>query len=388
MTAHNRPWPLLAAALAFVAVACAGRPATTAPPPDSAPTEKAPAAPRGIERPIEQAVALAVEGYGFSGTDANDPSRPAIEAQKWAGTGFWIADDLLVTNAHVAARAAKITATDADGKVYIFDRVVALAPQIDTALLRMKAADTAPDARPTTPLLPLPDDPSAALRQKPVLSAGNVFGMGLSYIRGRILDVVQMPTGPAERIAIRGLSGPGASGGPVYSEDGATIVGVTHAGRNDHTLALAIPSWRVAETVSRHLSVTGVPLTALFDAGELPLARFDAERRVCLAGGSHLRFDVTALGSADLVVHLRATDRDHAITPSGRLGEVNYLIAQRQGSKHKALTAWHGTVDGPRMLAAQSLSADGHYTVMIGNPTGEAVCLHAAVGRVEWEARI
>lgn len=373
----THPRRLLVAAIAFVAVACAGRPATTAPP------ERAP-----DTRPGAEAVALAVEGYVFHGSDPADPSRPAVRPQKWAGTGFWITDELLVTNAHVAARAARVVATGADGRVYAFDRIVALAPQIDTALLRMKAADTPAQAQRTTPLLPLPADPRGALREKPVLSVGNALDLGLSYLRGRILDVVHLPTGPAERIAIRGLSGPGASGGPVYSDDGAAIVGVTHAGSGDHTLALAIPSWRVTEVVSRHLSAEGVPLTALFDADEPPLARFDAERSVCLAGRSHLRFDITALGSADLVVHLRATDRDHAITPSGRLGELRYLIAQRRQGGHEALVSWQGMVEGPRMLAAQSLSADGHYTVLVGNPTDEAVCLHAAVGRVEWEARI
>jgi hypothetical protein len=164
------------------------------------------------------------------------------------GSGFFIADGIIATNAHVIEGAAKGTAKlIGSEQKFSIQGTVAIDRHTDLALLKVGSS---------SPVLILGPDAKPAIGEK-VYVVGNPLGLEgtfsegiVSGIRSIQSDWILQMTAPIS---------PGSSGGPVMNDSG-TVIGVAEATfKNGQNLNLAVPvaylskMWAAA---SQHLIVT------------------------------------------------------------------------------------------------------------------------------------
>jgi S1-C subfamily serine protease len=161
------------------------------------------------------------------------------------GSGFVLADGVVVTNRHVIEQPREVTVNTWDGRSFAAE-VTGVATDSDLALLRLEDAG---------------DLPVAELRTAPVRRGEEVFAVGYpgggpaQVSPGRVLGMVDGTVlgEPAEVIRVEVDIAQGSSGGPLVDSDGL-VVGVVFAVEVDAGVGLAVP----AETLLERL-----------DAGEL-----------------------------------------------------------------------------------------------------------------------
>lgn len=204
---------------------------------------------------------------------AGDPgvrSRPEVERAErslvkisvmrcgggYQGTGWIAGDGIVVTNAHVVSASTRVTvAPDVGRGMPLLARVVWFDGIHDLALLRVGALRREPglplaaDPRPSTPAVSLGFPmgkltirrarlgPTTSRLRLPPVDLDNRAGVSLT-IRDRLVTVV------------RGLSGPGGSGGPVIDGRGR-VLGTIFSGIAEMGVTFAVPNRIVRSALER-----------------------------------------------------------------------------------------------------------------------------------------
>jgi serine protease Do len=149
------------------------------------------------------------------------------------GSGFFIATDCIVTNAHVIKQASLIRVKTFSGKMVNIQRVIASDASADLALLQ---TDT-----PCPRVTPLEVDYSTPVEGEPITVVSNPQGSHWKTTQGQIGTTWEFQDS-GRRIQINASVLPGSSGGPVVNQNGRVIgIAVAHTASADD-LNFAIPA--------------------------------------------------------------------------------------------------------------------------------------------------
>ncbi len=205
--------------------------------------------------PLDTPAVVDIEGFELPEVAATSVERRAQQVtvrvrslgceQFGLGSGFVLADGVVVTNRHVIEQPREVTVNTWDGRSFAAE-VTGVATDSDLALLRLEDPG---------------DLPVAELRTVPVERGERVFAVGYpgggpaQVSPGRVLGMVDGTVlgEPAEVIRVEVEIAQGSSGGPLVDRDGL-VVGVVFAIEVDAGIGLAVP----VETLLERL-----------DAGEL-----------------------------------------------------------------------------------------------------------------------
>jgi S1-C subfamily serine protease len=143
------------------------------------------------------------------------PAVVLIETPNGRGTGFFVTQDLLVTNSHVVGSNSIVTVRLARGQS-ITGRVERSSADVDLAIVRATAR---PDANQILELASRPPRPG-----QEVLAIGSPLGLQNTVTRG-IVSAVRT-AGGVELIQTDAAINPGNSGGPLLDREGR-VIGVT-----------------------------------------------------------------------------------------------------------------------------------------------------------------
>lgn len=332
----------------------------------SSKTAKEPIAPEPTEtKPDEnawrnQSLALSVKGFMFKGGTKPEPAG-------WVGSGAWIGPNIAVTNAHVALRGLQITGTDDHGKEFEFTDVLAINQDADLAIIRAKdASEAAP--------LALIDTPAEIkdLRGTDIRVVGNTGGLGLSFYKGRITNVV----GKKEEALLLhdANTAGGSSGGPLIEQESGKLVGVNHSSMPALNAKGAAPSWIVSDLITKANSSQGLPFAKAFAPADLPV-NWLTERAVCMKPGEAFKGVVNAVGTNDLVVHIKPAQS----------APMAFILMQGGSSQPMAQALVNSETVG-----AWTLAAKGGYVYALVNPktASKPVCSSVRFGRIDWAQRL
>lgn len=171
------------------------------------------------------------------------PSAVAIETfdQKGAtisrGSGFFIANDRIVTNRHVIEKSSRVEIQLVDGKKIQAKGVLAIDGEGDLALLQV-------DAQAAAQSLPLVQ--AAPQEGESIVVVGNPFGLEGSVSNGIVSAVREIP-GYGKIIQITAPISPGSSGSPVVNMRGQVIGVATLQAAEGQSLNFAVPSVRITQ---------------------------------------------------------------------------------------------------------------------------------------------
>jgi hypothetical protein len=164
------------------------------------------------------------------------------------GSGFFIADGIIATNAHVIEGAASGTAKFIGSEQkFSIEGTVALSRRTDLALLKVASS---------APVLNLGPDSKPAVGDK-VYVVGSPLGLEGTFSEGIISGIRSIQSDSI--LQMTAPISPGSSGGPVMNDSG-TVIGVAEATFKDgQNLNLAVPVAYLSEmraATSQHLIVT------------------------------------------------------------------------------------------------------------------------------------
>jgi len=222
----------------------------------------------GVEQPATSATAAGRAAPGASSTAWPVPSGPPaavsvavpaaprplediVQGAMWsvvrvdngstAGSGFFVAVDTLVTNAHVVAGAWAVTIRRADGST-ASARVHATSPDVDLAVLKVAS----PQA--SQPVLAM-GSVSRVRSGQEVVALGSPLGVLQNTVTRGIVSAIRS-MGGVTLIQTDAAINPGNSGGPLLTRDGEVIgiatmqvearQGLGFAVAIDHALALLV----------------------------------------------------------------------------------------------------------------------------------------------------
>jgi hypothetical protein len=155
-----------------------------------------------------------------------------------SGTGFFVSPDgLVVTNFHVVAGAASLTATSTNGTIFLFQRLVAHPTGVDLAILQFQATGV--------PFLSLGESTQKVEGEK-VIVIGNP-----TRLTGTVSDgIISAFREDHSYIQITAPLSPGSSGSPVLDEGGKVIGVATLAREEGQNLNFAISVEQVSAALS------------------------------------------------------------------------------------------------------------------------------------------
>ena len=305
----------------------------------------------------KQTLQLKAVGYKFAATK----TQPAA----WSGSGVWIDQNTMVTNAHVATRALQLKGKDDYGNTFDFTQIVALDPRLDIAVVR----SSRPNEDVYSTLRERPEDPRS-LRGEDVRAIGNTGGMGLSFYTGKVTNVIG-GKGSENLVHSADISS-GSSGGPLFDGDN-NVLGINKAISHALRMSFATPAWLVLNILRNAKGNWGIEMKKAFAPQNMPIA-LAVKRQFCLKPGQKVVAPMQVVGTADLVV-----------------------VVKRQPS---AQPLFFGLVRGRKLMAKGNLTKDifaawdlpgsGVYGAILVNPpkSPETICGAIGVGRVAWEKRI
>ena len=197
--------------------------------------------------PVFAGVALSCSGTsGYSGkgertqlttkeiVDRATPSVVRIEAGKGVGTGFVVgADGRIATNLHVIEGATQVTVQLADKRRFSVDRVVAVDPARDLAIVQIAAADL--------PVLRLGNSDKVSAGE-PVVIIGNPLGVLDYTVSDGLISSVRPLTDDVTVLQTSAPISQGSSGGPLFNNYGEVIGIATFFSTEGQNLNFAIPS--------------------------------------------------------------------------------------------------------------------------------------------------
>ncbi|MFN3329679.1 MAG: tetratricopeptide repeat protein [Pyrinomonadaceae bacterium] len=183
------------------------------------------------------------------------PSAVAIETfdEKGAlvsrGSGFFIANDKVVTNRHVIERSARAEIHLLSGRKFEVKSILAVDAESDLAILEVEV--------PPALVSPLPIERNAPQEGESVVVIGNPFGLEGSVSNGIVSAVREIP-GYGKIIQITAAISPGSSGSPVVNMRGQVIGVATLQAAEGQNINFAVPSERILQLNSNSLK-TGSP---------------------------------------------------------------------------------------------------------------------------------
>ena len=199
------------------------------------------------------------------------PAVVLVQTSSGRGSGFFVAPDTIITNAHVAGSDASVTIRRASGET-MTARVDRLAPEVDLAVLKTQAAVA--DA---TMLMLAP-----ASRIRPgqeVIALGSPLGVLQNTVtRGIVSGVRQM--GAVTLVQTDAAINPGNSGGPLVDRQG-DVIGITSmhiAGGQGLSFAIAADHAReLVEGRRPAIASASTPIAALNQTLQSPGGSSDAD---------------------------------------------------------------------------------------------------------------
>lgn len=309
-----------------------------------------------------QSVSLRVGGYRFNGKK--------FVKQQWQGSGVWIAEGLLATNAHVVIRGLYIDGEDDLGKSVSFQRVVALDTEKDLAIL---ATNRKSSAKPVK-LVTRPKD-AKGLRGTEIFALGNTAGLGLSLYRGRIVNVEQVDGN--EKLIHDAAIAQGASGGPVFQISNGWLLGVNHAISHRLRFSLAIPAWKLADLMVRTGNRHGIPLKTLFQPEDIRglLTQKIGRKKICADPEETTEVAIPMLQGRDLVLDIQ---------PLGTEKNLEFSVLNNRSAR-LASAVIKGQI---RWVFTQG--DQGGYTLRVTNKRkdGDPACLAVVLSTVDWDGRL
>lgn len=308
-----------------------------------------------------QSLALQVEGFMFNGGDAKSSS--------WSGSGVFVAPGIIATNAHVAARAIKVTGLDDNNRPHIFTKILAIDMENDLALL--KADYVSNDITPVK-IIKRPSDPRD-LRQTPILAVGNTGGLGLSTYEGKVTNVIELNEN--ERIMHDAQTAGGSSGGPVFNMQTWELLGVTSGRLPQYLFSVAIPAWYVSQWLGKVGKDPGKILGKSFGITKDTKLLNAIQREVCLDPGKSIVVPMSYPNGIDFLV---------AVQPKSPV--VYGMVVQSESGK-AALD--QGIVTGS-LIRAFTTPVPGNYNLVLGGPESAQgkTCVSFVVGQIDWSKQI
>jgi len=309
----------------------------------------------------ESTLELKVEGIDFQGDK--------LARGGWAGTGFWIDDEHLVTNAHVATRGHRIVGVHDDKQKYHFDTIIGIDRVADIAILKA-------DRRGDKGGVEFIDKPKNAkdLRGRPLMMVGNSGGIGLGFYEGRVTNIIG--EAPNEIILHDTRVVGGSSGSAIYDKDKAKMMGIHFAGHSGLDAKFASPSWKIQELIAESKKRKGVPLDQLFTLPNVyKLASIWGQREFCIAAGQKAMVNFDVRPSTDIVVFIKPRDPAMVL-------DTGLVYGGKQ-------VTWSAKFKGDIALPF-SLKAGGRYDLVVVAPAGMpgTVCGVLGAGEIAWEKGI
>ncbi len=312
----------------------------------------------------KQSLALSVKGFSLVGGNA----KPA----EWCGSGVFVAKGIVVTNAHVAARALEISGRDDNNRPHVFDKILAIDMANDLALIK---ADYIQDDVDVAKLMPKPAD-IKQLRQTNLLAIGNTGCLGLSVYEGRVTNVVE--EGALSRVLHDAQIAGGSSGGPIFKKETQEIVGINHATSSRINASLAIPAWTVDKMLTERGKATGLPLKSAFQiTGNTGLMN-QIKRDICLPPGKAINVPAAYSNGIDFAV---------AVAPKDPNMPLIYGMGAVQGQSVQYFDK--GMVNG-QILRVFTTPVAAQYVLTLGAPATAPgpTCVSFVVGQIDWGTQI
>lgn len=326
-------------------------------------------------------VALTIGATGCGGTFQWTQSTVAIQAEGigmegdkvgkvgWVGTGFWIDQNLLATNAHVATRAHRLMGVDDDGVKYHFGRIMALDRAGDIAILY---ADR-PGDKPGVEFVDRPANPRS-LRGRQIMMVGNSGGLGLGFFNGEITNV--LGDAGEEQILHNSQVVGGSSGSAIYDKEERKVVGIHHSGADQLKTRIATASWRIQELVARARKAKGVELTTLFRLENIGrFANIWGQRKFCIAPGESFKISFNVPRATDVLAFIQPENEATVLHTGLVMGESAVI--------------WKAAFKG-KVYLPFSLSASGPHHMIVMAPAGAPPksCGVIGAGEIAWERGI
>ena len=154
------------------------------------------------------------------------------------GSGFFIAQDKIITNRHVIERSSRVEVHLLNGRKFPVKGVVAVDGEGDLALLQVDV--------PKEFATPLPIVRSAPQEGESIVVIGNPYGLEGSVSNG-IVSAVREISGYGKIIQITASISPGSSGSPVVNMLGQVVGVATLQASEGQNLNFAVPAERIAQ---------------------------------------------------------------------------------------------------------------------------------------------
>lgn len=154
------------------------------------------------------------------------------------GSGFFVANDKIITNKHVIEKSSRAEIHLANGKKFPVKGVLAIDGEGDLALLKVEV--------PAAMAVPLPIIQRVPLEGESIVVIGNPYGLEGSVSNG-IVSAVREISGYGKIIQITAPISPGSSGSPVVNMFGQVIGIATLQAAEGQSLNFAVPSERIAQ---------------------------------------------------------------------------------------------------------------------------------------------
>ena len=172
------------------------------------------------------------------------PSAVAIEtfdakgATITRGSGFFVANDKVITNRHVIEKSNRVEVHLMNGKKFVVRGVLAIDGEGDLALLQVNV--------PAGDAVPLPIVRAVPQEGESIVVVGNPYGLEGSVSNGIVSAVREIP-GYGKIIQITAPISPGSSGSPVVNMLGQVIGVATLQAAEGQSLNFAVPSERISQ---------------------------------------------------------------------------------------------------------------------------------------------
>ena len=261
------------------------------------------------------------------------PAVVLVETSEGRGTGFFVTQDLLLTNAHVVGSHSSVKVRLAGGQT-VDGRVERTSPDVDLAVIRAIAR---PDM---TQILQL-GSASAVRPGQEVLAIGSPLGLQNTVTRGIVSAIRSI--GGVEMIQTDAAINPGNSGGPLLDREGR-VIGITTMKRagGAESLAFAVAVSHALPLIEGRpmLTGSGTPAAPSLQRGlsggvnEVDVARSTGEARFQQAMQ-------TAAQRADQVdAQWKRLQSNCLVTPSSSDAQREWFVLRDQNVSFKTADAW------------------------------------------------
>src|SRR5262245_22183764 len=205
------------------------------------------------------------------------PAVVRVETSGSIGSGFFIAPDTIVTNAHVVSANAVVTIRRPGGSIQSA-RVETTAREVDMAVMKISSPD------PNQPMLTMGSGMRARAGQE-VVALGSPLGLQNTVTRGIVSAVRQV--GGLTLVQTDAAINPGNSGGPLLDRTGQ-VIGITSLGMRSSVaqglgFAIAIEHAQALLSGRPPTSTSDTPLTTLNRAMTVENATGDTRGRASKA---------------------------------------------------------------------------------------------------------